>query len=1572
MAAASVNLVGNQPVPGPWDNDIPLGRSPIPGPWDNDIPLGPAAPSPLSAPPAVSTLAAPSASHIQARRFVEILKTENTQRGALEILSPMMVELSQADKPRQEEFLRALTDEATAIPAAGTANYLLTKAGKGLADFTESLVQVAVPSDEAKAKLRNFNDQVMAVVNRRWEAPDKRWRVTRWTGEAMEAATPMAAYFGLLKRVGAIPASAVFVPQTQQKHFADMVAEGIPVSIAKPISWASAPLVASIEAIEPNWFRKTPAGQLASRSVGQAVTRFGIEFGKRFGKEWIVEEGGQAATEYLATEIARGLSENHAPHGVVEGVKTVLDQLTQAGGPIFMMMGPAIFTGASRAVREGKMGQLADYVLSHENGPTLYAQMNPEGAAFLEETIEDHTPTRAEWKKAGLPELPGIGVLQRAEFARRVRELFVSQPATTEQAAEERDGLHPQFLQAAALTPQEGVRPQFYQAATQAEAALQAQAATPQVPVEVPVEGQPTPATAPEPAPVVPAEAIAPEAAQAPPEAVGPPAAAVEPPPAVPPGQSVTAEQGPPTIDPVVALNHAHIEAAWATLGLGELPAKRRQSFEEIKAQAAESKADETAMGVAGDILKTRRALTPLEHMGLVLRYAKEANDLDASYGAAGLAVERGDSIAAASEAVRQGEILARIERLTEAAWVGGTEASAALWIRKLRINREDFSLERVLQRKRAIKGSQLTAEEVEIEGRAVAELTARNKEMEAILAADAVKIAEFEAAEASRIVAVEVAKAKVERKKVAGRATAQAKLLTERAEIKAAIAALGYRLNKLTGVSAEGSYQIGRLAINYIRGGMSTLAEVTQQVLSDIPELSATDVNQALNAKNPNVQRRVRSAIEKRVAQLKSQALVLTRLDQATEDALPERKPRPEEPADTVLLRKERRAIERRLGLEEKLDEVRKRTEPKPVKRRLPGLTKTESPVISAIKDEIRAVEKKLRVAAKISQAAKGVVPEKKTRKVESPELQEMRKRLRELRQLNLLTLKIERATRGVFERRKKRTTPAAIAVLQKVLRDLRREAYRSDMDAGRFDRAMRRLTTLQTQLANGQRDVKAGKPIDPANLAEIKQAIQAVRHEMGVTDQLADLQEQLRTGKYKVAPKRIVKPISPELERKQIQIARLRKEIRNRIEEAAPWTKSKVGMEVLDTLRTLKATGDISFTFRQNAALVFSHPLIAATNFVPSLKAMYSQYSMDQINNSLRNSPNALYYDVSKLALLDVDSHLPSQREELFRGRFIESMKLPGLRQISAIIRASNRHATTFSNLMRASVFDQFMLSVPNATIQEMQIYANLLNVATGLGDVGSLGNAINWLSVGFFAPRLTVSRFQTPYKVYKIMRTQPRLRKAVARDMVGFVATGGTVLALAALAGASVSGDPDDPDFGKIRIGDMRFDIWGGFLQPARLIARLGLVVFRGLTRDSEALRKLRGQDWVEFSSQFVIYKAAPIVSLQSELWTRKTAVGEPVEVPGILARTVIPMWMEDVYDGWKRYGAAGAAGALPTITGIGVQTYEDSETKTREKIRQAAKGGDREEANRIMRTYNLRNPKNPIRSVKLKSQ
>ena len=67
-------------------------------------------------------------------------------------------------------------------------------------------------------------------------------------------------------------------------------------------------------------------------------------------------------------------------------------------------------------------------------------------------------------------------------------------------------------------------------------------------------------------------------------------------------------------------------------------------------------------------------------------------------------------------------------------------------------------------------------------------------------------------------------------------------------------------------------------------------------------------------------------------------------------------------------------------------------------------------------------------------------------------------------------------------------------------------------------------------------------------------------------------------------------------------------------------------------------------------------------------------------------------------------------------------------------------------------------------------------------------------------------------------------PAIRKEALKTALAFVGGGMTITTLADLAGADVSTDITNADFGKIRIGNTRFNVWGPYQQVATLIGRL----------------------------------------------------------------------------------------------------------------------------------------------------
>jgi len=570
--------------------------------------------------------------------------------------------------------------------------------------------------------------------------------------------------------------------------------------------------------------------------------------------------------------------------------------------------------------------------------------------------------------------------------------------------------------------------------------------------------------------------------------------------------------------------------------------------------------------------------------------------------------------------------------------------------------------------------------------------------------------------------------------------------------------------------------------------------------------------------------------------------------------------------------------------------------------------------------------------------------------------------KRIADIRAQARIHVELDAMSRGVAEKiaRNKAVPSYELTALRKKLTEARNSYYKSDMDATKLERAIEKVNRLQDAIRNGEKRIRKGSKEVPPELAEVHEQIRQLTVDLRLDQSLAEAEEQLRTGKISKPVKREKKPISLDVERKQIQLTQLRREIRQAAADMAPWDAKKVGKEIAYSAKAVAATADISFTMRQNFWQVFSHPISAAKNFMPAMRALKSQDDADRINNALLNDmPNSALYELAGVAIQDATSPDARQNSEVFQAKVIERYKIAGRQNpFGAIMSMSNRHAVTIGNLMRTSAFDQFMANNPNATMQEMRAMADYINVSTGLGNLGSFGAVSEILQLTFFSPRFAVSRVQTPYKLAQYW-SMPRVRKQIAGDMVKVVGTGGMVLALASLAGATVIwDDPEDADWGKIRIGDMRIDIWGGFQQPARVIARTAKLPFE----EDPKLGPL------ELLGRYAGFKVSPAFSIPIELIMGKTAVGEETTRLGTLARSVIPLVHRDMYEAFREEGipAAAATGVLATL-GMGVGTYKDSQTATRRRIKRLRSAGKYTDAEQIRLDWNQANPKNRIIKV-----
>lgn len=184
---------------------------------------------------------------------------------------------------------------------------------------------------------------------------------------------------------------------------------------------------------------------------------------------------------------------------------------------------------------------------------------------------------------------------------------------------------------------------------------------------------------------------------------------------------------------------------------------------------------------------------------------------------------------------------------------------------------------------------------------------------------------------------------------------------------------------------------------------------------------------------------------------------------------------------------------------------------------------------------------------------------------------------------------------------------------------------------------------------------------------------------------------------------------------------------------------------------------------------------------------------------------------------------------------------------------------------------------------------------------------------------------------------------------KDLAKFIATGVTTLMLLKLAWGCegdcedkecddcvrVETDPRSTDFGKIRIGDTRWDIWGGYQQYIRVMSQL----ISGQTKSAQSgeLSTLTGQGKFgrtrgDVLLAFTRGKLAPVPSIAVDILAGRTVTGEPVTIKDEAMNHMMPLIVSDLTEVVKDKGVSALFSVgIPATFGVGVSTYKNRHDK-----------------------------------------
>lgn len=371
-----------------------------------------------------------------------------------------------------------------------------------------------------------------------------------------------------------------------------------------------------------------------------------------------------------------------------------------------------------------------------------------------------------------------------------------------------------------------------------------------------------------------------------------------------------------------------------------------------------------------------------------------------------------------------------------------------------------------------------------------------------------------------------------------------------------------------------------------------------------------------------------------------------------------------------------------------------------------------------------------------------------------------------------------------------------------------------------------------------------------------------------------------------------------------------------------------------------SVTASGDISATGRQGLQGLINHPVMSKRAFTDAMGALVDPKKAEDFVNRLVADPDTAFMQENIgthfLSLADVADEA--------RGGSDWAEKFAGTRWF---VNPSERHYNTYLDSLRQqqtkAILNRYggqngFLKAAEASNSEnpdkwMKAWGKVINAASGRGSFGKSGSpAVGDVQI-LFSARNLASKFQrllAPADL-KLLKTNPDAYLYQLKEVSTTTAALG-----AALVGASASGLVDVEN-GKIKIGNSRYDITGGFATIINSMNNLRKAAFDpkegGLSRTAGDVTK----DFLQNQLSPLVGNVARILDVN---WSeKKDKYGNPVDARWLLERAPLPAPLSTALnsalegEGWMQTAGNVFANAL----GVNVNTYQSAADK------KAAAGG-----------------------------
>lgn len=355
---------------------------------------------------------------------------------------------------------------------------------------------------------------------------------------------------------------------------------------------------------------------------------------------------------------------------------------------------------------------------------------------------------------------------------------------------------------------------------------------------------------------------------------------------------------------------------------------------------------------------------------------------------------------------------------------------------------------------------------------------------------------------------------------------------------------------------------------------------------------------------------------------------------------------------------------------------------------------------------------------------------------------------------------------------------------------------------------------------------------------------------------------------------------------------------------------------------LKSIRATLDDSAVFHQGWKAMLTDPKQwgqnALKSFSNAAKEFKGQDIMDEVNAKIISDKN---YDRALKGGLSV-----VRPEEAFSSSVAEKIPLFG-----RAFKASETAYNGFIHQTRMDIFNKYLASAEKmgANIddpKQLKAIASVVNSLTGRGSLGRFEGAGDALNTVFFSPRNIKGHIDTIFQPLGAGGATTRFAKQkAATNLVKVIAGTASILAIAdAVRPGSVESDPRSSDFGKIKIGNTRFDVTGGMSSILTLAARLKTQSSK--SSSTGVVSKLNSgygsKTGMDIINDFLENKLSPAGSIVKDLVNQKDFNGNKPTLKGEIANS-IPLSITNYQELSKDPNAANHLVAM-IADGLGVAT------------------------------------------------